>query len=415
MDRYLIKSDSKILYWLHWFPSVSETFILREILEMQKLGEEIDVFAVNPSPDNIVHPEFSQFMGQIFRPPSDFLSHLKSHLFWIQNKPSIYLKILGKIFKSIKHRKTFTVSLKVFCIATRGAYSLRNKKYKHIHSHFGNAPATGAWIVSKFLGIPFSITTHAVDIFIPDILLEQKINDSKFTATISEYNRNYLLNKYRINDESKIQIIRCGINPDEFPYKAAETSKIPPVIVSAGRLVSKKGFEYLIKAMKILINSNRKAELIIIGGGEKYNELKSLVDKLGLETVVHFKGAMPNDEVKKIIQNSDLFVLACFQDSRGDMDGIPVVLMEALALGVPAISTELSGIPELIKPFETGLLVPPKDSKALADAITLLLNEKDLRKRLSQGGRKLVVDEFNIAKNSRKLRDLIKCKKLLNA
>jgi len=129
--------------------------------------------------------------------------------------------------------------------------------------------------------------------------------------------------------------------------------------------------------------------------------------EMGIDTQVRFTGPLPGDEVRQLLDDADLFVLACVVDSRGDRDGIPVVLMESLACGVPTISTDISGIPELVKPFEIGLLVPEKDPKALADAIMLYLAESDLRKRLPPAGRKLVESEFNVVKNTAKLRELI--------
>lgn len=400
------KNPGKILYWLHWFPAISETFILREILELQNLGEELDIFAVNRSPDKISHPEVSLFKGKVFNPQASVIHYLNAHLYWIGNKPSVYFGFIFTILASFGHLKTFTVSMRVFCKAVYGAYILRGQNYRHIHSHFGNAPSTGAWIVSKLLDVPFSMTTHAIDIFIPDKLLERKMLDSKFVATISDFNMGYLLTKYKSLNAEKVKIIRCGLNLSEFKFREPSPAGSPSKIVSVGRFVEKKGFDYLIRAIKIILNTGKKVELTIIGGGALMTELQNLVDELGIKQNVKLVGALSNDEVKRIMGDADMFVLASVMDSRGDMDGIPVVLMESLALGVPSISTEISGIPELIKPFETGLLVPQKDSKSLADAIRLYLAENDLRKRLVPAGRRLVESEYNISKNTKKLSEL---------
>ncbi len=399
--------NAKILYLLHWFPALSETFILREILELQKSGESVDVASLNPPPDKITHPEVGQFDGEIHIPRDGFSYTLSAHFHWLSSFPEIYFPILFAILSKIIHPKTVTVSLRVFCKVIRLAYALRDSDYKHIHAHFGTAPATGAWILGKLLDIPFSFTLHAVGVFLPDRLLVRKVADSKFVAVISNFNISYLKKRFPKIDESKFNVVRCGIRPDDFEFRQVEASNNPPVVLSVGRMVETKGFRDLIYAAKLLHEKDKIVELVLVGGGDKFEEFRKLASELGIRELVKFTGPLPQNEVREIMMHADLFVLAASVDERGDRDGIPVVLMESLAFGIPTISTEVSGIPELIVNFDTGLLVPEKNPKALADAMLLYMYERDLRKRLPLAGRKLVETSFNVEINASILKDLI--------
>ena len=405
------EKKAKILYLLHWFPALSETFILREILELQKHGEVVDVARLHPTTDKITHPEVEQFAGEIFIPHDGFFHSLSAHFHWLTSFPEIYFPVLFAILSKITHPKTVTVSLRVFCKIIQIAYVLKDSDYKHIHAHFGTAPATGAWILGKLLDIPFSFTLHAVGVFLPDKLLVRKVEDSKFVAVISNFNINYLKKRFPDIDESKFRIVRCGIHPDHFQFKGTGALKEPPVVLSVGRMVEKKGFRDLFHAVKLLDENGKKIQLVLIGGGDMFEELGKLASELGIGDHVKFTGPLPQNKVRDIMMESDLFVLAARVAENGDRDGIPVVLMESLALGIPTVSTEVSGIPELIVHFDTGLLVPEKNPKALADAMLLYLFEKDLRKRLPVTGRKLVEDQFNVEINASILKDLI-CEEL---
>lgn len=407
VDQRLSNNKGKILYMLHWFPAISETFILREILEFQKHGETVDVARLNSSPDKIAHPEVDSFNGEIFDPRAGFFSEISAHFYWLTSSPEVYFPVLFTIISKISHLKTVTVSLRAFCKAVRFAHQLKNSDYRHIHAHFGTAPATGAWILAKFLNIPYSFTLHAVGVFLPDKLLVRKVADSKFVGIISDFNITYLKERFPEIESEKFKTVRCGIRPDEFEFNQAGKSNKPAKVLSVGRMVETKGFRDLIHAVKKLKNDGKPVELTLIGGGEKLNEFKELASELEIADLVKFTGALPQNDVRNAMMNCDLFVLAASVSPSGDRDGIPVVLMESLALGIPTISTEVSGIPELIKNFETGLLVPEKNPDALSDAMLLFIHDNDSRKRLSLAGRKFVEQKFNVETNASTLLNLI--------
>jgi colanic acid/amylovoran biosynthesis glycosyltransferase len=394
------KNHGKILYLLHWFPAISETFILREIITLQNQGESIDIFSMNPSPDKIEHSEVEQFKGRLVTYKSGFISCLGTHLYWIIKSPVKYFGILWLILSKISHSKTVTVSMRSFSKGLHFARFIKESEYRHIHAHFGNAPATCAWVIGSLLSIPFSFTLHAVDVFLPDMLLVKKVQDAKFVAAISNFNIKYLSERFQNIDTGKITLVRCGIKPGEFRFRSASGVSKPVRLLSIGRMVETKGFRDLLDALKLLLKTRFDYQLTIIGGGEKLSEFKQYASDSGISDKVIFTGPLPQNDVRKHMENADIFVLACLVNEKGDRDGIPVVLMEALAMGIPTISTDVSGIPELVKNFDTGLVVPEKNPQALSDAILLFASENDLRKRLSVNGRRLVEEEFNIEKNA---------------
>jgi glycosyltransferase involved in cell wall biosynthesis len=264
-------------------------------------------------------------------------------------------------------------------------------------------------IISKLIGISFSFTAHANDIFADQILLKEKIYSAKFIITISNFNKRFL-NRIipQHNTSSKIHIVRCGIDTLKFSASKVCTVKHKPIILSIGRLVEKKGYPYLIKACKILVDKNIDFQCIIIGDGPQKNYLKKLIGVNHLSQFVTLAGVIFQEKIINFLNKIDIFVLPCIQSADNDMDGIPVVLMEAMAMKIPVISTHISGIPELIKNMETGLLVPPKNEKALAEGIKFLKENIDLRKKLGDAGRKWVIENYEITKNTDKLYEVYK-------
>jgi len=208
-------------------------------------------------------------------------------------------------------------------------------------------------------------------------------------------------------DAAKLKIVRCGVDAEQFSRRLGFVANEVVKIGLVGRLVEKKGIDTLIKAVTLVKQKGLSFELLIAGSGPLDNELAQLVKTLGLDsTEVQFLGAMPHAEVAAFITSLDMFVLPCKQDSYGDMDGVPVVLMEAMLSGVPVISTELSGIPELVINEITGLLVKPNNETALADAIIRLVNDETLRQEMIANAINKVQNDFSLAGNAQKLKDM---------
>ena len=251
---------------------------------------------------------------------------------------------------------------------------------------------------SAISGISFTVTSHANDIFEHGLILARKAARAKYFITISEFNRRFL-KKINITD-NQIRVVRCGVDLKFEGIKKEQSDKIR--ICSLGRLVEKKGMPTLIEAVAILKRRGVFVNLSIAGDGPEKDKLADMVNELGVDDCVQLIGALENRDVGPWVSKHDIFALACQKDRNGDMDGIPVVLMEAMMLGVSVVSTRISGIPELVIDGETGLLVEPQDPEALANAI----EKRDLQSSLIENAAKHVVSEFGRDVNIDRLEQL---------
>jgi glycosyltransferase involved in cell wall biosynthesis len=280
-----------------------------------------------------------------------------------------------------------------FLTAVRLARLLKQHHCVHLHVHFAHVSTQIAMYASALSGIPFTVMAHANDIFERGMLLSRKAERAMKMLTISEYNRSYLERMGVAAD--KLAVVRCGVSlvmrstaPD---FERRDRYRIGTL----GRLVEKKGMDVLIRAVAELRDRPYRIELSIAGDGPLRSELGALVRSLDLTDTVHFEGSIAHSQVTDWMKNLDIFVLACQKDSHGDMDGIPVVLMEAMSQSVPVISTRLSGIPELVVHEVTGLLTDPGDHLGLAAQIDRLLESVDLRSRLAVQAMEHVRREFS--------------------
>ena len=272
--------------------------------------------------------------------------------------------------------------------------AMRKAGCVHLHVHFAHVPAQIAMYASAFSGIPFTVTAHANDIFERGLLLRRKAERAVKVLTISEHNVAYLR---RVGvPASQLAVVRCGVS---FAMRAKAELQQPGRhrIGTLGRLVEKKGIDDLMRALALLRGEVTEWELSIAGDGPLRTSLEALATELGIRSRVHFAGAMGHAEVVTWMQSLDVFALACKADANGDMDGIPVVLMEAMSQRVPVLSTRLSGIPELVVHERTGLLAPPSDPPALAVQLRRLLtapSAMSLRTQLSDAAVLHVQSEF---------------------
>lgn len=391
----------RIAYLLAEFPKLSETFIQNEVSEINKYPD-IDLFVYS-----FHKPSFGKYgketlakikkINLIYIPVYKLLLN---NILFLFSKPIKYSKIFFNSLKFIFDKKSFFS----FFVSVGWYYDLKKKKIQHLHSHFSNYGALMAYTSSEILNILYSFTSHADDLFKNNVErnIKKLTNKSKFHVTISGYNKRFL-SKINGLDTSKIKVIHCGINTNRFkprPYKIIN----PLEIISVGRLVETKGFKYLLEASSILKKENFPFNLNILGDGSEKEKLRKLILDKNLSNNVFLLGSKDNEFVRNKVSKSSLFVLPCIEDSNGDKDGIPVSLMEAMALGIPVISTKVSGIPELITDRKEGFLVPQKKSKALANAIKKFV-KSDIE-LLRRNTRNKIVKDFNLSIEVRKLHKL---------
>jgi glycosyltransferase involved in cell wall biosynthesis len=255
-------------------------------------------------------------------------------------------------------------------------------------------------VIGRLLSIPFSFTAHAWDIFKEQAMLPAKLRAADFVATISEYNRHYL-NRLCPAAADRIHVVRCGVNLARFSHQHECRRVDPPLILSVGRLVEKKGLACLVEACARLHDRGIDFTCTIVGDGPQRNALARSIAARDLQEIVKLVGELPQEELCDLWQMACVFALPCTIARNGNRDGIPVALMEAMASGVPVVSTTISGIPELVEDGVTGLLVSSDDAEALSQAISRLLADPGLATRLARAGRQRVEREYDVVRNTR--------------
>ena len=395
-----IAKSQRVGYIVKRYPCYSETFIVNEILAHEAAGLDIEIFSLRPTVDS----HFQNIISQV-RAPVHFLKGYK-----ILPGVNLWKRIekASKIIPQIWSKLAYSQGEDVHNVyqALQIACTVHLRGITHLHSHFATSSTNVARLASYFAGISYTFTTHAKDIFHQDVEhddLERKLRDATSAIAISDYNLNHLCQTYNAA-AGKVQRIYNGLDLQRFPFRSPE--KRPPQIVSVGRLVEKKGFSTLLEACALLAKRGCQFSCQIIGQGGLEAELHSRIEQLHLTNFVKLVGPQPQNKIIELIQQGAVFVAPCMIGSDGNRDGLPTVLLEAMALGTPCISTNVTGIPEAIEDRETGLLIPQLDPISLAAAIEVLLTNPNLRVRLAIKARKLIVEKFDVHRNSADIRQV---------
>ncbi len=362
----------KITYIVSKFPKLSETFVLGQITDLIDRGHDVEIISIEKPTDETVHEEVNRY-------------NLLEKTHYIKKSPSILgFELNDKILSSL----IFT---------------------DLIHAHFAANPASWALKISRLFDIPFVFTTHAYDIYInPDVeSLREKFESARKVITISEYNKDYLLNLLGREFEEKIEVIRCGIDLNKFKY-SHRTPKDIINILFVGRLVEKKGLSYAIDTVNQVLREHQNIELRMIGDGPLENETYDLINKLNLNEKIVLLGPQTHSRILKEMEDADIFFLPSLTAENGDREGIPVSIMEAQATGLPVVSTTHTGIPELVLDGQSGFLVPEKDTKAMAAKLNELIVNPELRINMGKLGRSQVESNYDRKKEIDKLDNLFR-------
>jgi glycosyltransferase involved in cell wall biosynthesis len=397
-------------YVLKRFPRLSETFILHEILELERQGVELRLYSMLDPGDAVMHADVARVRAPVRYVPTGWRGLrplLRAQMTLLRRAPRRYLGAIAHVLR----RWGRHTPLKNFARASWLALDLQQAGVTHLHAHFAHDPADLAYIVRLLTGLPYSVTAHAKDIYTsPPDLLSLKMQAARFVVTCTEYNRRYLTGLTG-GDAGHIYGIYHGLDLRKFSPTDCAPATDPlddaPVILAVGRLVEKKGFSYLIEATRMLIEDGHRVRLHIVGGGELREDLQRRIVASGLQDVVTLLGSRPQEELIALYRAATLFALPSIVLENGDRDGIPNVLVEAMRLRLPVVSTAVSGIPELVINGHTGLLVPPRDAAALAAALARLLTDARLRGRLIAGAGRHVAAAFDLAANAARLRALL--------
>ncbi|MFP3913778.1 MAG: glycosyltransferase [Actinomycetota bacterium] len=385
----------ELAYVIGSYPLLTTTFIDREIERMRARGVEATVFSLR-RPHGPLSPEQSRLDVVYARPVSPWRL-MSAHLRFLAARPRVYLRTAWDLVAAPHPRLTSRFkTLAHFALAVHVADLVDRRGATHVHAHFVDRAAVVGLVVGRLLGIPYSATAHANDIYVEPVLLDVKLTEAKFVATCTRANADHL---GRVAPgRGRVLCLHHGLDVDEYG-PAHGSSNGRPLLLAVGQLKAKKGFGYLIEACRLLAAEGRDFRCEIIGEGPLRSQLEEAITASGLGEVVHLRGALPHEAVKQAYSRADLFVLPCVTAEDGDKDGIPNVILEAMASSLPVVSTDHSGIPEAVENGTSGILVPPGDPEALAGAVATLLDAPDLRRSYGEAGRKLAAESFDVGRN----------------
>jgi glycosyltransferase involved in cell wall biosynthesis len=273
---------------------------------------------------------------------------------------------------------------------------LPGSRVTHLHAHFAHSPTSVAMFSSQLSGLPFSFTAHAKDIYTSDSRqLREKISLARFVVTCTEHNRRYL-KKISPDTATPIHRVYHGIDIGLFSDDRSEKKVAKPFkLLTVARLTPKKGLPTVYRALQCLKDRGFSFQHTLIGDGDDREVVRSLIDQLGLKPYTEWLGTQPHEVVLDHYRRANLFLLGCEIAQNGDRDGIPNVLLESMAMGVPVVATRISALPELVEDGKTGILVPPGQPEAMADAVEILLTDNELRNRVIREAREKVVQDFD--------------------
>jgi glycosyltransferase involved in cell wall biosynthesis len=396
----------RIAYVVSRFPDPSETFVLRELNAVAaRAGIEVELFVLFPPKDPFVHPEAQRWVGRAHRAtPAAAAAGIS---YWLIRRPLRTTRALAAVFAGHWRRPgRLGRALIAFAVGAAHARTMRRLNVEHVHAHFATYPALAAWLAGRLIGVPYSFTAHAHDIFVDQLHLTTLVREAQDIVVISEFNREFL-RPYGADRATPAQLVRCGVIPASYAFRPRALPREGPVrAICVATLNELKGHAVLLRALAAGGRELERIELDLVGSGPLESELRALVKRLGLEQRVRFHGTRSEDEVARMLDAADLFVLPSVIARDGRMDGIPVALMEAMAAGLPVLASRLSGIPELVRDGETGLLTRPGDAADLARALLELLGDPDGAAARARAARRLIEEEFDIERSADQMLEL---------
>ena len=392
-------SRPRMAYLVSQYPMLSMIFIIREVLQLRALGFDIDVASINAADrgaEGLTRDEAAEADRTYYIKPHGLRGAVAAHVKTLVSHPGGYLKGFWQVLQFARFDlKALFYQLMYFSEALMVGVWMTQRGQRHLHAHLGSQAATVGLYVKTIFGYGFSITVHGPDEFYdaPGQHLTEKVIAADFICCISYFARSQLMKLSPWEHWRKLEVSRLGVDPAVFAPRPFRDQPAPFEIICVGRLTPAKGQHILVQAVQQLTEKGRSLRLRLVGDGEDRASLERQVRQLGVESQVIFEGAVNQDRIRDLYAGADLFAIPSFAE------GIPVVLMEAMAMEIPCVTTRITGIPELIEDGVTGLLVAPSDIDGLASAIERLMDDPALRQRLGKNGRKQVEANYDLARN----------------
>lgn len=403
-----------LAYILKGYPRISETFISNEILLLEKMGFTMRLFPMRQPRESFCHASVKEIQAQVDYLPTelllDFHRLLRPNIFLATKKPKQFKETLRTAAEGVsKGKELATLKHLLQAGYLTNNHLERDNNIAQLHGHFAHSPTSVTMFASLLSGIPFSFTAHAKDIYTSDKeKIRKKIAHAQFVVTCTRHNKEYL-QTIAGNCPTPIHCIYHGIDLNLFRQTALRpVTHNPYKILTVARMTQKKGLPTIYKALARLQQKGIQFQHTLIGDGDDREKILALISSLGLEGQCRWIGTQTHEEVLVHFKASDLFVLGCEIAENGDRDGIPNVLVESLAMGVPALSPNVSAIPEILIDGKTGMTVPPSQPEYLEKAMLRMLTDEKLRRRLIAGGQQRVKENFDNSQWIEKLAEIFR-------
>ena len=396
----------RIAYLVSTYPAVSHTFVLREVKKLRRANFDIRMASIN-SPDRaasgLTSEEQDESSTTFYVKREGIRGSLRAHLAVLVKSPKSYFTGLWfalRLAGTDLRRLIFAVFYFVEAVIL-GRW-MESRGLRHLHVHFANAASTVGLIASRIFPIGFSLTVHGPDEFYdaPGLRLAEKMAGATFACCIGQFARSQLMKVSAPAQWNKFEIGPLGVDPLLFVPQPFRCLPDTIQILCVGRLVPSKGQYILLAAVERLVRSHANVRLRLVGDGPDRERLERAIASKGLGRCVTLEGSVNQDHIRDYYRQADIFVLPSFAE------GIPVVLMEAMAMEVPCISTFVAGIPELVRNEIDGILIPPSDEQALAFSIGRLIEDPNLRRRLGAAGRQRVIEKYDLDRNVARLAEI---------
>jgi glycosyltransferase involved in cell wall biosynthesis len=398
----------RIGYLSSHYPAVAHTFVLREIHALRRLGVEVEPFSIHraPTQELLSSADYEEARRTYAALPVGPLALATAHLRAFMRSPRRYTSTLAfAVRRTSPGLRQRLWGLFYFGEAMLVWQAARRRRVRHLHAVFADVASDVALLVVRFggEGWSWSLAIHGPVEFYDITMngLAEKVENARFSVAISDFGRSQLMALASEDRWKDIHVVRCGIDPDLFADGGGPSGSEAGHILCVGRLVHLKGQALLIEAVAELVRRGRPARLTLVGDGPKRGHLEELSRALGIADRVTFTGAVGQDRIQALYRSADVFCLPSMAE------GLPVVLMEAMALQIPVVATQIMSIPELVEDGRTGLLVAPGRVDTLVEALDRLMTDSSLRERLAREGQRKVLAEFDVNVSASRLRDVL--------
>lgn len=400
----------RVAYVMSRFPKLTETFVLFEMLAVERQGVTIDLFPLLRERSTTVHLEAVPLVRRARFLPFLSWSIIRSQAWFLRHRPRRYLRTVGEVVRGTWRSPNFFIGgLGILPKVAHAARLMRAAGVDHVHCHFANHPALAGYIINRLVGLPYSFTAHGSDLHVDRHMLCQKVAAAQFVVAVSEDNRRVILDTCP-SAGGRVRVIHCGVDTSVFrpvdgraPGSGTPAGGGPLDVLSIGTLHEVKGQTVLVEACRLLAARGIAIRVRLVGEGPDRSMLEERIAAAGLGPQIQLLGTRTRAEIAALLASTDVVVAPSVPTRQGKREGIPVVLMEAMASGVPVVASRLSGIPELVADGQNGRLVPPGDPMALADALGELAADPALRERLGRAGRATVLGAFDVDTNAARL------------